>query len=214
MRLPLVERRSNERDQYVTMRRVDVERLMEGALSSAGVDELTGLWNRDAAVLLYLRAQNGLRRAGTIQDEKIGFVVVDLAGLKGFNDNEGRQVGDGALKKVARLLAKSSRESEDIVARVGGDEFLLVCPGGQEVAEKINDRLQHFLASKSARFRAQRKNGDWGRYVVKAYTATAEVRATVDPNVAVSVVCDVINKKGRDQELDVGGVRERLRELV
>ncbi len=84
-------------------------------------DSLTGLPNRS---LLQEHLQQALRRAqrtGT----GLALVVCDLDGFKPINDRLGHDAGDVMLVTVARRLREGVRES-DVVARVGGDEFVLL----------------------------------------------------------------------------------------
>ncbi|WP_019594644.1 diguanylate cyclase domain-containing protein [Thioalkalivibrio sp. ALM2T] len=84
-------------------------------------DSLTGLPNRS---LLQEHIQQALRRAqraGT----GLALVVCDLDGFKPINDRLGHDAGDVMLVTVARRLREGVRES-DVVARVGGDEFVLL----------------------------------------------------------------------------------------
>ena len=50
---------------------------------------------------------------------------VDVRGMKGVNDTEGHRVGDQLIKTVAGLMKESAREN-DVVGRIGGDEFALL----------------------------------------------------------------------------------------
>ena len=102
------------------------------------IDALTGLGNR-----LYFHEQGNriFERATRMQGE-IVVLFIDLDGFKPINDTHGHQTGDFVLKEVARRLASSLREG-DILARCGGDEFLVMLWGAEQsskyaaVAEKI-----------------------------------------------------------------------------
>jgi diguanylate cyclase (GGDEF)-like protein len=86
-------------------------------------DELTGLPNA-RALFLHLDAEIA-RCART--DSTVGIVVCDIDGFKLVNDRHGHNVGDDLLRAIAPQLRQSCRGS-DYVARVGGDEFVIVMP--------------------------------------------------------------------------------------
>lgn len=84
-------------------------------------DELTGASNRRGLDDFLGRAVANAQR-----HEEIGVVAfMDLDDFKDLNDRFGHETGDAALKKVAFLLTESTRAG-DFVARVGGDEFVVV----------------------------------------------------------------------------------------
>jgi diguanylate cyclase (GGDEF)-like protein len=100
-------------------------------------DALTGLANR-----AYLRTRvDGLRQQ---PDRTIGVVVVDLDGFKRVNDAGGHEAGDEVLRVVAARMQRHMREG-DMLARMGGDEFVAVLTG---------DDLGDTLADTAARLRA------------------------------------------------------------
>jgi diguanylate cyclase (GGDEF)-like protein len=76
----------------------------------------------------------------------LSVLVLDCDGFKAINDHHGHAAGDAALRKVADTLRSSVREY-DIVARYGGDEFVLVLPEADIAdAETVAERLQATFA--------------------------------------------------------------------
>ncbi len=101
-------------------------------------DELTQLGNRRA---LDLRLPK-LLAAASAASEMVSLVVIDLDQFKRINDVFGHTVGDRVLVQVARLLIEHT-SSDDIVARTGGEEFVLVLPGkSADEAFAVCDRLR------------------------------------------------------------------------
>jgi len=100
-------------------------------------DALSGLPNRVALLELLRRA---LATAGPGPDA-VAVLFVDLDGFKLVNDTLGHSTGDVLLVRVARLLESSVRDG-DSVARMGGDEFVVLCPAcDTETADAIATRI-------------------------------------------------------------------------
>lgn len=96
----------------------------------ASHDDLTGLPNR---VLLRDRLAMALA-SHQRNHQKLAVVFIDLDGFKAINDHHNHQVGDQLLQAVAQRLAHSVRQS-DTVARISGDEFVLLLTQVQQHAE-------------------------------------------------------------------------------
>jgi len=90
-------------------------------------DALTGLLNRS---LLAELVQQALARAQR-DKTRVALLFLDLDGFKPLNDTFGHEAGDAALREVARRLESLVGEAE-ILARVGGDEFVLLAPDLKE----------------------------------------------------------------------------------
>jgi diguanylate cyclase (GGDEF)-like protein len=112
------------------------DQLLAQLADEARTDALTGLLNRrgfeERASLELARA----RREGS----SIGIAAFDIDYFKRINDEWGHEVGDRVLVRTGRLLAREAREI-DIVARFGGEEFLVLLPSAdaasaQEFAER------------------------------------------------------------------------------
>lgn len=106
-------------------------------------DSLTGLYNR-----AYFKEE--LRRYDTPGQLPLSIIFTDINGLKLTNDAFGHQKGDELLIKVAQTI-KSSFRQEDLVARWGGDEFVILLPqtNEKEVREmcfRLKESFKEFKA--------------------------------------------------------------------
>ena len=107
----------------------------------AMTDVLTGLPNRRHAMARLIQAWS----ISTQNGSPIACMMIDADGFKQVNDHYGHDAGD----KVLRLLSKELRDAvrtDDIVCRLGGDEFLIICPltnldGAMLAAEKIRKQV-------------------------------------------------------------------------
>jgi diguanylate cyclase (GGDEF)-like protein/PAS domain S-box-containing protein len=133
--------RSNERiDFYAFARDITARKVAEEELAHRAThDELTELPNRATAL-----KQLGIALAE--QDEQTALLFVDLDRFKVVNDSLGHAVGDRLLLEVAERLSKAIRPS-DTLARLAGDEFLIICHGiaGLEEATGVAERVSRLL---------------------------------------------------------------------
>ncbi|MEO6365192.1 MAG: diguanylate cyclase [Luteimonas sp.] len=125
-------------------REVSELRLAEQALEHLAThDALTGLPNRHQLQLALHRA---LDQASALGD-RLALLYLDLDGFKAVNDRGGHGVGDRLLREVATRLRQGLRQS-DLVARVGGDEFVVLLYGCHDsaaaatVADTLRARLR------------------------------------------------------------------------
>lgn len=104
----------------------------------ARTDELTGLNNRRYFLELAERECAVAARHG----RPLSVVMIDIDHFKQINDTFGHQTGDEVLSRVAKTVA-AHRRSGDIVARYGGDEFMLLLPEtGAENARAVAEQLR------------------------------------------------------------------------
>lgn len=88
-------------------------------------DSMTGLRNRRA----FDETLEAVWKQAIRDDKPLGLLLVDVDHFKKYNDRYGHQAGDRCLRQVAGTLAKLESRPLDIAARVGGEEFALLCYG-------------------------------------------------------------------------------------
>ena len=104
-----------------------MEEALWSARKQAMRDPLTGLLNRRALVEF---GGDAFHRAQSLH-EPLTAVVIDCNDFKKLNDEFGHSAGDHTLQMLARALESETRQM-DLVARVGGDEFVILLPGSDE----------------------------------------------------------------------------------
>jgi diguanylate cyclase (GGDEF)-like protein len=101
-------------------------------------DILTGLYNR-----VYFEEE--LNRLEGSRQYPISLIMADVDGLKETNDRYGHLAGDALLRRAAEILRQACR-TEDMVARIGGDEFGIVLPySDSQVADRACKRVTSLL---------------------------------------------------------------------
>ncbi|MCU1497599.1 MAG: hypothetical protein JWM47_1552, partial [Acidimicrobiales bacterium] len=180
----------------IAVERHDLQaRLAHGALH----DELTGLPNRRDLL-------SRLRDVFSTDESVGGLLFVDLDRFKLINDSLGHDAGDQLLQEVAVRFRRTLRP-HDIVARVGGDEFVVLCPDLESVAAvaRVADRLTATLA--------EPVDLPGGRVVVSSSIGVVHVRGVAEPT-AVLQDADLAmydaKQQGRNRvALFHDGLRER-----
>ena len=103
----------------------------------ASTDELTGLYNRRG---LFSFGETTLKFAKAMGQEGI-IIYCDMDGLKKINDVYGHEAGDRAILAESIIL-RSNFRSNDIIARIGGDEFAIISPGlTKDALKKIREQI-------------------------------------------------------------------------
>lgn len=102
------------------------------------IDPLTGLYNRRYFFFMF---QEHISKHAS-NNETLSFMIIDLDHFKLVNDNYGHLEGDRTLTRVATQLNHALRK-DDIVARFGGEEFVIFLPDtGQDIAQIIAERIR------------------------------------------------------------------------
>ena len=113
-------------------------------------DPLTGLASRRLLEENSLFALNGAKRHQS-PPEYVGFIFMDLDGLKPINDTYGHGAGDAAILYVSNQI-KSITRASDTCARYGGDEFVILCTGIKNPKKEMNvikDKLREVIEKKT-----------------------------------------------------------------
>jgi len=106
---------------------------------AAQTDSLTGIFNRSSL-------DNSLRQIWshpTLSTAECSIIMTDIDHFKSINDRYGHLYGDRVIKRVAHLLSEALRGRDDVIARYGGDEFVLILPNPSvQPALKVAERLR------------------------------------------------------------------------
>ena len=141
----------------------------EALRRSVGCDHLTGLANRRA---LFEACELELQRWRRVP-RPVSMVLIDADHFKRINDEYGHAAGDEVLRHLAAGLTATFR-SMDIVARLGGEEFVVLLPGcTEDAAAAVAQRLCRSLAEQTVSF-----NGMSLRYTVSVGVATMDATVT------------------------------------
>jgi diguanylate cyclase (GGDEF)-like protein len=142
-------RRVNGLKNDVSRERHEVQRYLEEVAAAnqrweqaAFTDALTGLPNRRFA-MEHLENEwvKSVHNGG-----RLSCLIIDVDHFKRVNDTHGHAVGDIVLQSVASVL-RSSVRTEDVICRVGGEEFLVICRSDARTAAVVAERLRKAVAS-------------------------------------------------------------------
>jgi diguanylate cyclase (GGDEF)-like protein/PAS domain S-box-containing protein len=150
---PVIEA-SGDTSGYVAVIRdvTDEHRRTRQLIDEALTDPLTRLYNRrglEQRVELLLHEPAGRQHRRRDTPAVISWVIADIDHFKRVNDTHGHDGGDTVLKAVAGVLQAAARDG-DTVARIGGEEFILLLPGARATeAGRVAERLRLAVESQS-----------------------------------------------------------------
>jgi len=126
-------------------------RLQQAAL----VDPLTEFPNRRYA----MERLDQEWAAASRSKRPLACMMIDVDSFKHVNDRFGHEAGDAVLQKTAEVLKRSAR-AHDVICRIGGDEFLVICPDTEiEAALQCGERLCHAVAATIVEYSSYRFKG-------------------------------------------------------
>jgi diguanylate cyclase (GGDEF)-like protein len=116
-------------------------------------DALTGVYNRRHFREVF---EEMLERSADTR-EPVGVMLIDLDHFKRINDSYGHLAGDECLKTTVSVLGRSLEGIDALLARFGGEEFVIVIPGGAaDRLEEIAERLRNRIASETVTYEGRR----------------------------------------------------------
>ena len=115
-------------------------------------DELTKTLNRRGFMAVADNVVHSAKRSGT----PLVLSFFDMDGLKVINDTQGHDIGSEVIERFAKVLKSTFRKS-DVIARIGGDEFVVLASGDAEDARRLVERLDEKLDDINRRFSKEQR---------------------------------------------------------
>ncbi|MEZ5977237.1 MAG: diguanylate cyclase [Planctomycetota bacterium] len=117
---------------------IQMTRMNRQLKEAANTDFLTGLPNRRCAMTQFDKQWKNAQATGA----PLSVLMLDIDKFKSVNDTYGHDIGDVVLKETARVLKGAVRRN-DTAARMGGEEFLVICPGADvDEARMVGERIR------------------------------------------------------------------------
>jgi diguanylate cyclase (GGDEF)-like protein len=122
---------------------LSLKRMADGLRRDSLTDTLTGIPNRRHFDQSLAREWLTARRAS----EPVSLLMIDVDHFKSYNDRYGHPKGDACLRRLAQVLLTVARRPSDLVARCGGEEFVILLPrtarqGAEHVAQRALDAVE------------------------------------------------------------------------
>ena len=182
-----------ERDQELQVKNaMQLTRLNRQLKEAANTDFLTKLPNRRCAMLHLERSWEHAGKEGV----PLSVIMLDIDHFKGVNDNYGHDVGDVVLQETARTIRQALRR-QDLAARIGGEEFLIICPNVDLArAKQIAERVRSAVEKNRIHF------GDFDRNVTVSMGIASRASAATDVDHLLRLADEAVyvsKQNGRNQ---------------
>lgn len=127
----------------IEMQAEELNRINQELKRLSLMDSLTGVFNR----FMFEAKLNEDWEECRNRSVPLALIIIDVDFFKKINDNYGHQEGDKCLKKISEILKDSVKDWTNLIARYGGDEFVILIPGMDqitvsEIAEEIRKRVE------------------------------------------------------------------------
>lgn len=154
----------------IEQRTLDLQVALKRAESLSILDGLTGIHNRR----YFISNFNMLIEQCARYRHKLALLMIDIDNFKQINDTYGHLEGDRILKAVANIIKHCARGA-DIIARFGGEEFIVAlqdteCEGAKQVAERIQEQVRLLSCGP-----ADRKRGITASIGLSCYTQSSDM---------------------------------------
>ncbi len=167
----IVARRKHKLEKFLIDKNTNIDKLNKKLETISQTDSLTGLYNRR-----YLESRGNIEfsTAGRL-NVILNVALIDIDFFKNYNDTYGHQQGDDCLAKIAEIISKYFRRSNEFVARYGGEEFIVVNLGEIQFVDRLTTLLKSMKANN-----IQHKSSEICDYVTISIGATSMLNRQCD----------------------------------